>query len=100
MILEIMPKLIVTHVVDLIQEFRHVSILAIRRLMNFIRLFRLLIDMHPEVGEEMDAKLNLFKSDPSSRTKDKMGSLGDLLTFATVSQKHRIGELLTDYLEE
>ena len=50
MILEIIPKLIVTHVVDLIQEFRHVSILAIRRLMNFIRLFRLLIDLYPEVG--------------------------------------------------
>lgn len=51
MILEMLPKLIVTHVADLIQEVRHVSILAIRRLMNFIRLFRLLIDLHPEIQE-------------------------------------------------
>ena len=47
MILEILPKIIVTHVADLIQEFRHVSILAIRRLMNFIRLFHLLVELHP-----------------------------------------------------
>jgi len=54
MILEVLPKVIITHVADLIQEFRHVSILAIRRLVNFLRLFRLLIGLHPEVGQEID----------------------------------------------
>ena len=44
MIMEVLPKLIITHVADLIEDFKHVSILAIRRLVNFIRLFRLLID--------------------------------------------------------
>ncbi len=57
MILEVLPKLIVTHVADLIQEMRHISILAIRRLINFIRLFRLLIDLYPEVGEQIDARI-------------------------------------------
>jgi transketolase C-terminal domain/subunit len=57
MILEVMPKLIITHVADLIQEFRHVSILAIRRLVNFIRLFRLLLELHPEVEKEVDEKI-------------------------------------------
>ena len=49
MILEILPKLIITHVADLIQEFRHVSILAIRRLVNFVRLFRFLMELYPEI---------------------------------------------------
>lgn len=48
MIIEVMPKIIITHIADMMQEFRHVSILAIRRLMNFIRLFDLLLELYPE----------------------------------------------------
>ena len=60
MILEILPKLIITHVADMIQEFRHISILAIRRLINFVRLFRLLMDLYPEVSNEIDGKIGQF----------------------------------------
>ena len=42
-VLEIMPKLIITHMVEMANERKHISILAIRRLVNFIRLFRLAI---------------------------------------------------------
>ena len=45
MVIEVMPKLIITHLVDMINEKNHVSITAIRRLVNFIRLFRLLIEL-------------------------------------------------------
>jgi len=48
-----MPKLI-AHVADLIQEYRHVSILAVRRMLNFVRIFRMLIDLYPEVEAEID----------------------------------------------
>lgn len=85
MILEMMPKLIITHVADLIQEVRHVSILAIRRLINFIRLFRLLVDKYPEVQEEIDQKIESFIKEPEKRHKDHMGSLGDLLSYVSVS---------------
>jgi len=54
MIMEVLPKLVITHVADLIQDFKHVSILAIRRLVNFIRLFRLLLDEYPEIEKEID----------------------------------------------
>jgi hypothetical protein len=57
MILETMPKLIIAHVADLVMEARHSSIIAIRRLVNFIRLFRLLIDLYPEVGADIDNRL-------------------------------------------
>jgi len=60
MISELLPKLIITHVADLIQEIRHSSILAIRRLINFIRLFRMLIELYPEAGTEIDGKIEGF----------------------------------------
>ena len=85
MILEIFPKLIISHVADLIQEFKHISILALRRLVNFLRLFRLLLDLYPEVIEEADSKIEKFIKDPEFRHKDHTGSLGDLLSLVTVS---------------
>lgn len=100
MIMEMLPKLIITHVADLIQEVRHVSILAIRRLMNFIRLFRLLIEKYPEVQEEIDRKIEQFIKEPEKRHKDHMGSLGDLLSYVSVSQKYSISDIMPFYLEE
>lgn len=100
MILEIFPKLIITHVADLIKEKRHVSILAIRRLVNFIRLFRLLLDLYPEVIEESDKKIESFISDPAKRHKDFTPSLGDLLSLVTISQKYKFDDILPHYLEE
>jgi hypothetical protein len=100
MIMEMMPKLIITHVADLIQEVRHVSILAIRRLINFIRLFHLLIDKYPEIGEEIDRKIEQFIKEPEKRHKDHTSSLGDLLSFVSISQKYTIQDIMPLYLEE
>jgi hypothetical protein len=38
-VLELLPSLINTHVVDMMKDNRHVSILAVRRIINFIRVF-------------------------------------------------------------
>ena len=100
MIMEVMPKLIITHVADLIQEYRHISILAIRRLVNFIRLFRLLIEIYPEVEKEIDDKIEAFIKSPEKRHKDHTSSLGDLLAMVTISNKFKIEDILTHYLEE
>lgn len=44
MVVEVMPKLMITHFVNMVEgERTHISIQAIRRIFNFIRLFRLLI---------------------------------------------------------
>jgi len=100
MIMEMMPKLIIAHVSDLIQEVRHVSILAIRRLMNFIRLFRLLIEKYPEISEEIDRKIESFIKEPEKRHKDHTSSLGDLLSYVSISQKYTIDDVMPLYLEE
>ena len=57
MILEIMPKLIITHMVEMANENKHISILALRRLINFIRLFRLCIELVPSVMETINQKI-------------------------------------------
>ena len=84
-VLEILPKLIITHMVELANDHKHVSILALRRLVNFIRLFRLCIEIVPDTQTVINEKLRAFKDDPGQRLKDFTPSLGDMLTFSVVS---------------
>ena len=100
MVLEIMPKLIITHMVDLVCENKHCSIIAIRRLVNFFRLFRILIDLCPSVQEQINENLKQFISDPAKRVKDFTPSLGDLLSIIVMSDKFKMADLLNHYLEE
>lgn len=100
MIIEVMPKLIITHLVDMVDEKKHISIQAIRRLINYIRLFKLLIELSPEVQKTIDERLKVFKEEPEKRIKDHCSSLGDILAFLTVSQKYKLTDLLDAYLGE
>jgi hypothetical protein len=87
-----MTKLITTHIVDITKENRFISIVAIRRLINFIRLFLYLIEKDPSIQEKMDATLTGFINDPNKRLKDDNAcpSLGDILVFVTMSSKFKI----------
>lgn len=57
MALAVFPKLIVTHLVQLADDTKHHSIIAIRRLFNFIRAFSMLLELHPEIEAEMDKRI-------------------------------------------
>ena len=100
MVLEILPKLIITHMVEMANERKHVSILALRRLINFIRLFRLCIELVPVVLTTINEKLNMFKNEESKRVKDFTPSLGDILSFTMVSDEVGLMDILEPYLEE
>jgi hypothetical protein len=100
MIIEVMPKLIITHLVDMVDEKKHISIQAIRRLLNYIRLFKLLIELSPEVAKMIDEKLQAFHEEPEKRVKDHQSSLGDILAFLTVTQNFKLSQLLDAYLGE
>jgi len=54
MVLEIMPKLIITHMVEVVNETKHCSIIAIRRLVNFYRVFTMLIEMCPTIKDQIN----------------------------------------------
>ena len=85
MVLEILPKLIITHMVEMANERKHISILAIRRLINIIRLFRLCIELVPGVMETINEKLRMFAEEVDKRVKDYTPSLGDVLSMSIVS---------------
>lgn len=100
MALEVMPKLIITHIVDMVEEKKHISVTAIRRLVNYMRLFRLFIELCPELEDEVALRLNTFINNVDKRIKDECPALGDLLAFVTISNKVKFQDLLSSYLEE
>ena len=101
-VLAIFPRLIMTHIADLTKENRHVSIIAIRRLFNFMRLFHMLVKKFPKAAEIMDQKLKDFIEDPEKRLKDPeiCPNLGDLLVFSLMSQKYTFEDIKLAYTEE
>lgn len=100
MVLEIIPKLIITHMVEIVNESKHCSIVAIRRLINFYRIFTMLIEICPSVRKKINKQLEQFITEPAKRVKDFTPSLGDLLSFIVVSDKYKMADLLNVYLEE
>ena len=95
-----MPKLIITHMVEMANERKHISIMALRRLINFIRLFRLTIEIVPGVQAAINDKLREFKENESKRVKDFTASLGDILAISIVSDELSMMDILECYLEE
>jgi hypothetical protein len=49
-----MLKLIGTAIIELMKEERHISILAIRRVFNYIRLFTWLMEKDSKIAELME----------------------------------------------
>lgn len=102
-VLEIMPKLIHTHVCDMMKENRHVSIIAIRRLMNFIRLFQWFIEKDEKIQKVIDETIEHFKKDPERRNKyakTPFTNLGDIQVLATMSKKYKFSDIVTEYSDE
>lgn len=62
MVVEVMPKLMITAFVDIVSgEKHHMSLVAIRRIFNFIRLFHLLFELQPDSVKQVDEKIKVFK---------------------------------------
>jgi hypothetical protein len=101
MVVEVMPKLMTTALVDIVSgEKHHMSLVSIRRIFNFLRLFHLLFELQPDAVNHVDEKIKIFKEQKDKRVKDHCSSLGDILSFATVSKKFAIEDILDAYLEE
>lgn len=101
MVVEVMPKLMITAFVDIVSgEKHHMSLVAIRRIFNFIRLFHLLFELQPDSEKQVDEKIKVFKEQKDKRVKDHCSSLGDILSYAIVSNKFSMEDILDAYLEE
>ena len=74
---------------SLADDKKHCSIIAIRRLINFIRVFRFLIELYPDVMTKVNLIIETFINSPEKRHKDHTPSLGDLLVYVLVSDKYK-----------
>jgi len=99
-VLEIMPKLITTHVMDILKDRKYRSVLSLRRFFNFIRLFHYLIDISPSLKPKIESKVSKFISNPEERHRKVTSSLGDLLALATVTGQFSHRDFMKVYLEE
>jgi len=98
--LKFMTKLIGTHIIDLMKENRHVSILAIRRLFNFIRLLLFLMQKDGNIEKDLDSQLGSFMTDAKCRHKDVCKALLDYQVLALVSNKVNKAEFMQLYCDE
>jgi len=85
-ILEVLPKMILTLIVDITGEALHHSYKSIRMIMYAHRLFTLLLDKYPSLRDVLDERLQKFIEEPESRIKEVTPSIGDLLVYVTVSK--------------
>jgi hypothetical protein len=97
---EFMPKLLMTHILDLMREDRHTSIVAIRRLFNFLRVFVYLADQEPKIYDQINAELQTFIEKPDKRHKDYTPNLGNILVFSILSNKYSYNDIMSIYLTE
>lgn len=85
--LNFLLKLIGAHVLDVIKETVHPSVLVIRRLFNFLRLMIYLIEKHPRIQDTIEQKVGDFMKDEVNRHKDNCPNLLDILIMVLFSQK-------------
>ena len=96
----IMLKLIGTHIVDMMKENRHVSIIAIRRVFNFIRLFIYLISKDDSIQKLMHNKVDQFMASSENRHKNICQNLLDFQIMAIMSGKIKFEEFVKIYCDE
>ena len=100
MILQIMPKLLLTHCVQLMNDKAYSSIKGIRMLNYFHRAFIFMLEAHPQVQFELEQTIERFINDEEFRGKDSTTDIGMILAMVTVSNKFRFSDLVKPYFEE
>ena len=97
--LKFMLKLVGTSIIELMKEERHISILAIRRVFNYLRLFAWLMEKDPKIALLMKNDLKTFMSSPENRHKDTCANMLDYQIMAVmVGRDHT--EFIAAYTDE
>jgi len=100
MIFKIIPKFFLSLITDITSANIINSSRSLKILIHIFRIVIFLVQKYPEVLKDFEGAVSKFIEEPISRHKDNTNSLGDLLIYVTVSQKHNIDELLPSYMEE
>ena len=99
LLLEFFPRLIMTHITALAKGDRGLSLVAVRRLFNFIRVFHYALEKNPEIRQKIDKRLQDFISDPKNRLKNPeiCPNLGDILIYCLMSQSYSFEDVKMAY---
>lgn len=88
-ILEILPKMFLTLMVDITGESVYHSNKAIKMMIYIHRLLNLLLDEFPDQRVKLEAVVENFIKDKGSRIKDKTPNLGELLIYLAFTEKFK-----------
>lgn len=86
LILKVMPLLLLTHAMQVIEDKAYSSIKGLRMFVYFHRAFLFLLEEHPNVRNELETILKNFIEDENFRHKSKTNDLGVILALLSVSQ--------------
>ena len=100
MILTIMPKLMLTHIVQLMNDIAYSSIKGIRMLNYFHRGFLFMLEQHPQMQFKLEKQIELFMNDDDFRGKDQTPDLGIILGLLCGSRKYRFQDVIKQLLNE
>jgi len=85
-IVEVIPKMMVTLAVNMMEQKEHTSLKALRTFYYFYRLFILLLEEHPDIYAQVEDSIEKFKSDEKNRLKAVTPNLGELLCKLAASK--------------
>ena len=100
MILKTMPKLLLTHSMQLLNDKAYSSILGLRMLNYFHRAFIFMLDHHPQVQNQLEKDVEQFIHDEGFRNKDNTPDLGVIPAMVCASRKFTFQNIVKVLIEE
>jgi thiamine phosphate synthase YjbQ (UPF0047 family) len=85
-----MPYMMITHVLQALEDKEFSSIKGLRMFLMFHRAFIFLLDAHPSVKNDIENKIKNFIESEEHRHKSLTPDLGVLMACLSVSDKHSI----------
>ena len=99
-VIEVIPKIISTHVLNLLKDNQHITINSIRRVFNFIRLWTYLSAKDEKIQSAVDLSLSKFMAKSENRIKDNCENLLLMQTYAILSDKTDFSQFMEAYCSE
>ena len=99
-ILEILPKMFLTLMVDITGESVYHSNKAVKMMIYIHRLINLMLDEYPDQRTKVEAVVQNFIKDKGQRIKDKTPNIGELLIYLSLTDKFKWDQIRDGLLEE
>lgn len=100
LVLEVLPKILVTTVIDFADNNIYYSVNNLKFFVYVYRLFHLFISEHPEIMTMINEKIEVFLESADNRAKSVTPNLGDLMIYTLLSDTYRWENIREAYVHE